>query len=222
MMENKLLRWIAFVVSAILAIVAIIVGTISGFLCFAAAAFILIPVNRLFEKLDGELDPKYRKRATAITIGIFLACGLLAFTTAGRSSDSQTDKDKITTTTVITTTTERTTEPTTTTTKETTTTTTITTTTTTTTTTETTIMTTETTTTAAPVIETEPQTEAPAVQNDVSQSQCNYVVNTSTGKFHRPSCRDVDKISPENRWDYTGSRDDLTSQGYSTCGHCNP
>lgn len=219
MMENKLFRWISFAVTVILAIVAICVGTISGFLCFAAAAFILIPVNHLFEKLDGELDSKYRKRATAITAGIFLVCGLLAFTTAGSGSDSQTDMDTVTTTTTaITTTTERTTEPTTTTTKETTTTTT--------TTTEETTTTTVTTTTDEPVIETEPPTEAPTepptVQNDVSQSQSNYVVNTSTEKFHRPSCRDVDKISPENRWDYTGSKDDLTSQGYSPCGHCNP
>ena len=49
-----------------------------------------------------------------------------------------------------------------------------------------------------------------------------YVVNTNTGKFHFPSCRDVNKIKPENYWAYDGTRDDLINQGYSPCGHCNP
>ena len=88
MMENKTFRWIAFAVSAVLAVIAIFAHTFSGFLCFAVAAFIFIPVNRIFEKLDSELDPKYRKRATAITAGIFLVCGLLAFTTAGSHTTS--------------------------------------------------------------------------------------------------------------------------------------
>ena len=127
MMENKTFRWIAFAVSAVLAVIAIFAHTFSGFLCFAVAAFIFIPVNRLFEKLDSELDPKYRKRATAITAGIFLVCGLLAFTTAGSHTTSSQKKDSTvtTTTTVVTTTTAA--ETTTTTTKATTTTTTTTT-----------------------------------------------------------------------------------------------
>ena len=97
MMENKTFRWIAFAVSAVLAVIAIFAHTFSGFLCFAVAAF--IPVNRLFEKLDSELDPKYRKRATAITAGIFLVCGLLAFTTAGSHTSSSQESDSTATTT---------------------------------------------------------------------------------------------------------------------------
>ena len=49
MMENKTFRWIAFAVSAVLAVIAIFAHTFSGFLCFAVAAFILIPVNRLLK-----------------------------------------------------------------------------------------------------------------------------------------------------------------------------
>lgn len=49
-----------------------------------------------------------------------------------------------------------------------------------------------------------------------------YVVNTNTGKFHRPSCGDVAKIKPENREDVTTSRDELIAQGYEPCKHCNP
>ncbi len=211
MMENKLFRWIAFAVMIVLAIVAIIVGTISGFFCFAAAAFILIPVNRLFEKLDVELDPKYRKRATVITVGIFLVCGLLAFTTAGNGSDSKTDKDTgTTTTTVITTTTERTTEPTTTTTKETTTAT------------EATTTTAETTTTTSPVAETDPPTAQERVESSAAQSEITYVLNYDSMKFHYPDCSSAEDISLENRGEYTGNRDDLINQKYTPCGRCNP
>lgn len=214
MMENKTFRWIAFAVSAVLAVIAIFAHTFSGFLCFAVAAFIFIPVNRLFEKLDSELDPKYRKRATAITAGIFLVCGLLAFTTAGSHTTSSQKKDSTvtTTTTVVTTTTA--TETTTTTTKATTTTTT------------TTMTTTEATTTAAETTTaaTEPpaqaQEEAPAEQP--AANVFTYVINTNTGKFHYPSCSSAKRISDANRSEYTGTRDDLIAQGYTPCERCNP
>ena len=49
-----------------------------------------------------------------------------------------------------------------------------------------------------------------------------YVLNTSTGKFHYSSCRDVSKISPENYMAYEGTRDELINQSYSPCGHCHP
>lgn len=61
--------------------------------------------------------------------------------------------------------------------------------------------------------------EQAAVQQ---QTQNSYVLNTSTMKFHHLSCRDVSKISPQNYGEYTGTRDDIISQGYSPCGHCNP
>ena len=222
MMENKTFRWIAFAVSAVLAVIAIFAHTFSGFLCFAVAAFIFIPVNRLFEKLDSELDPKYRKRATAITAGIFLVCGLLAFTTAGSHTTSSQKKDSTvtTTTTVVTTTTAA--ETTTTTTKATTTTTT----------------TTEATTTAAETTTaaTEPPTEAPTEaptdppapaqeETPAEQPAANvftYVINTDSGIFHYPSCSSAKRISDANRSEYTGTRDDLIAQGYAPCEKCNP
>ena len=222
MMENKTFRWIAFAVSAVLAVIAIFAHTFSGFLCFAAAAFIFIPVNRLFEKLDSELDPKYRKRATTITAGIFLVCGLLAFTTAGShtTSSQKPDSTDTTTTTAVTTTTSA--ETTTTTTKATTTTTT----------------TTEATTTAAETTTaaTEPPTEAPTnapteppapaqEETPAEQPAANvftYVINTDSGIFHYPSCSSAKRISDANRSEYTGTRDDLIAQGYAPCGTCKP
>ena len=213
MMENKTFRWIAFAVSAVLAVIAIFAHTFSGFLCFAVAAFIFIPVNRLFEKLDSELDPKYRKRATAITAGIFLVCGLLAFTTAGShtSSSQEPYSTATTTTTVVTTTTAA--ETTTTTTKATTTTTT------TTTTTEATTTAAETT-TAATEPPAQAQEETPAEQP--AANVFTYVINTGSGIFHYPSCSSAKRISDANRSEYTGTRDDLIAQGYSPCGNCDP
>lgn len=73
MMYNQVFRWIAFAVSVVLAIAAIGCGKVTGFLCFLAAAFIFIPVNRFPEKLDTEIDPKWQKRATSITAYIFVA-----------------------------------------------------------------------------------------------------------------------------------------------------
>lgn len=49
-----------------------------------------------------------------------------------------------------------------------------------------------------------------------------YVLNTNSMKFHYPDCSSVSDMSPKNREDYTGTREDLIAQGYSPCGACNP
>ena len=49
-----------------------------------------------------------------------------------------------------------------------------------------------------------------------------YVLNTNSYKFHKPDCRYVDDIKPENRQDYSGTREILVQQGYSPCGGCEP
>lgn len=54
------------------------------------------------------------------------------------------------------------------------------------------------------------------------QTTASYVLNTSTMKFHRPSCRDVPKIASRNYSTSSQSMDDLISRGYSPCGHCSP
>lgn len=65
----------------------------------------------------------------------------------------------------------------------------------------------------------EPQSGAQSTQDDQQET---YVLNTSSGKFHLPSCSSVEKMDPANRQDYTGSREDLIAQGYSPCGSCKP
>jgi len=53
-------------------------------------------------------------------------------------------------------------------------------------------------------------------------SAFDYVLNRNTMKFHYPSCGSVEKIKPENYGTYSGSRDELTAQGYKPCGNCDP
>jgi len=69
-------------------------------------------------------------------------------------------------------------------------------------------------------------TDPPAVvPNDTQPPEAagtNYVLNTNSLKFHYPSCGSAQKISPQNRKDYFGSRESLIADGYSPCGACKP
>ena len=49
-----------------------------------------------------------------------------------------------------------------------------------------------------------------------------YVLNTSSHKFHFPDCSGAASMSPDNRQDYTGTRDELIAMGYDPCGSCKP
>ena len=49
-----------------------------------------------------------------------------------------------------------------------------------------------------------------------------YVINTNTGKFHKPWCRDVGRMSESNKWYVTMTRDEVIDMGYSPCQHCWP
>jgi DNA-entry nuclease len=66
--------------------------------------------------------------------------------------------------------------------------------------------------------QTEQQTEPPAEE----AASCDYVLNTSSHKFHLPDCSGVSSMKAENRQDYTGDREDLIAQGYTPCGTCKP
>lgn len=66
------------------------------------------------------------------------------------------------------------------------------------------------------------QTANPAVTNDDTVSETDYVININTGKFHYPWCSSVDQMKDKNKQYYTGSRDELIAEGYSPCGRCNP
>ena len=53
-------------------------------------------------------------------------------------------------------------------------------------------------------------------------TQQHYILNTNSKKFHLPGCSSVDDMSPKNKQDYTGTREDLINQAYDPCGRCNP
>ena len=49
-----------------------------------------------------------------------------------------------------------------------------------------------------------------------------YVLNENTKKFHTPECSGVKDIKEGNKKTFTGSREELTKEGYSPCGRCKP
>lgn len=66
-----------------------------------------------------------------------------------------------------------------------------------------------------------PTTAAPETEPPTEEAR-DYVVNTSTGKFHYPSCSSVGKIKSYNRSDRHCTRDELIADGYEPCGQCHP
>lgn len=59
-------------------------------------------------------------------------------------------------------------------------------------------------------------------ENAAAENSSSYVLNTSSKKFHLPSCKSVSTISPENKETFTGSREELIEKGYTPCGSCHP
>lgn len=57
------------------------------------------------------------------------------------------------------------------------------------------------------------------VETPVSGS-VNYVFNTNTGKFHKPSCSSVKKIKEKNKKEFDGTREEAIQKGYEPCGNC--
>ena len=56
----------------------------------------------------------------------------------------------------------------------------------------------------------------------VESSICDYVLNKNSKIFHLPTCSGVSSMSQANRQDFTGTREELISQGYKACGTCHP
>ena len=64
--------------------------------------------------------------------------------------------------------------------------------------------------------------EAGESSEPASGEEREYVLNTSSHKFHLPDCPAVDTMSEKNKEEYFGTREDLIAQGYKSCGSCNP
>lgn len=61
-----------------------------------------------------------------------------------------------------------------------------------------------------------------ALESQAEEQETDYVLNTSSKKFHRPDCPSVDSMSGKNRQEYHGTREELIAQGYEPCGSCHP
>lgn len=54
------------------------------------------------------------------------------------------------------------------------------------------------------------------------KSKEQYIINTSSEKFHKPACSSVDDIKAENKQEFYGKREELIQAGYEPCKRCNP
>ncbi len=66
------------------------------------------------------------------------------------------------------------------------------------------------------------KTQTSAVQTDTQSTTESYILNTSSKKFHRPSCSSVGKMKESNKKTSSESRDALIKKGYEACKICNP
>lgn len=60
-------------------------------------------------------------------------------------------------------------------------------------------------------------TESSSTENDEAQD---YVLNTNTKKFHKPSCSSATEMSQANRQDRHDTRENIIADGYEPCGKC--
>lgn len=70
--------------------------------------------------------------------------------------------------------------------------------------------------------ETVPETGSEGKEGERVTQEQEYVINTKTHKFHRPSCSSVSSIKAENRSTFNGSREKLVEDGYDACKICKP
>ena len=67
------------------------------------------------------------------------------------------------------------------------------------------------------VIEVKPST--PVKPTAVTEA-AEYILNKNTKKIHKPSCSSVSQMAEKNKKVYTGSLEELQSQGYEKCKKC--
>ena len=70
--------------------------------------------------------------------------------------------------------------------------------------------------------EKEREPEKNSTKNKIIGKETTYVVNTNTGKFHKPDCESVCDMASENLKQVKDSREKLIEEGYSPCKNCRP
>lgn len=61
-----------------------------------------------------------------------------------------------------------------------------------------------------------------SAQTSTSSKSYNYVLNTSSKKFHYSSCGSVKQMKAKNTDYFTGTREAIIALGYSPCSRCKP
>ncbi len=61
-----------------------------------------------------------------------------------------------------------------------------------------------------------------AVKEGDSAESPDYILNTSSQKFHKPDCDSVESMAEHNKKAFYGTRDEAIAQGYDPCKRCNP
>ena len=67
-----------------------------------------------------------------------------------------------------------------------------------------------------------PGTKDAAGAQPFQSPQSTYILNTSSRKFHLPDCPSLEQMKDRNRKEFSGTRDELISEGYAPCGQCRP
>ena len=55
-----------------------------------------------------------------------------------------------------------------------------------------------------------------------AEDNADYILNTNSKKYHKPSCSYATSMSDANRAEYTGTKEELEIEGYTPCGICKP
>ena len=58
--------------------------------------------------------------------------------------------------------------------------------------------------------------------NEITETESDYILNTNSKKFHRPDCSGAKSMKDKNKEEFTGYRSELIQKGYEPCGQCNP
>lgn len=66
------------------------------------------------------------------------------------------------------------------------------------------------------------QLENTSNPDDTPSQTKTYILNTNSKTVHTPNCSSANKISENNKQEYTGSLSDLLNEGYKTCNICKP
>ncbi len=64
--------------------------------------------------------------------------------------------------------------------------------------------------------------ESRLLEIEIPDDAPNYILNTNTKKFHKPTCSNAASISDKNRKESYDTREALIAEGYKAAGCCNP